>query len=79
MNRLLDIGSRLAPRALYCVELFTCALSTTYYECHRGSVNRRDQLSGEYEVGYQQEGRPDQSAGPEGAHEGLDDPSVHTG
>ena len=39
-------------------------------------INRRDQLRGEYEVRYQQEGRPDPSAGPEGAHEGLDDPSV---
>ena len=38
--------------------------------------HRQDQLRGEYEVGYQQEGRPDPSADPEGVHDGLDDPSV---
>ena len=42
-------------------------------------VYRRDQSRGEYEVWYQQEGRPDPSAGPEGPQEGLDDPSVDTG
>ena len=41
-------------------------------------VHRQDQLRGEYEVEYQQEGRPDPSAGPEGPHEGLDNPSVDT-
>ena len=32
--------------------------------------HRRDQLRGEYEVEYQQEGGPDPSAGTEGTHEG---------
>ena len=37
---------------------------------------RRDQLRGKNEVGYQHECWADQSAGPEGAHEGQPDTNV---
>ena len=59
-------------------EYFYCIQQYTLLQVQIAMINRRDQLRGEYEVGYQQEGRPDLSAGPEGPHECLDDPSVDT-